>query len=721
MVQQSIVLVLVLVLLGGLLVSGHVTRRETAEMLGLLKGQAEAVASNLAIASQSYMFATYLPELERLVERFANHPGVDGISIVDSVGKSMVEVVLIDGHVKKTGPGLEYPPPKDKAGYIQTNEKQLIVWKPIGSEYIYGWVRVSFSLDVIEKRLSFVRRDIAWVFTCFGILFVLGMAIFFRFHMRTIGAVADFASNLDQHYGEILDVSTYSRESALLVEAINQASLNLKMQELALSASFKDLETQKFALDQHSIVSITDTRGVITYANEKFCQVSQFDRHELLGNAHNMVNSGYHSKAFFAEMWRTISQGLVWRGQIKNRRKNGDHYWVDTTIVPFPDETGRPYQYVSIRTDITELKNYESTLRRLAAFPENNPGLVISLDSEGHLAYANPTTVALMQRLTQAGSPVMSFLPTNYLNLVRRCLATSLGISGMEVELFDKIWMWVFHPVKNQPVVHCYALEISERKQMENALIEKEKQISHTMKMQAIGTLAGGIAHDFNNILMAMMNYADLALMDSTPDSEQYNAIEQILNGGHRASDLVARILDFSRQDGSDQQTIMPEMFIKDILRLLRASLPTNALLREDYQTDKAIVVNPVQLQQVVMNLGVNAGQAIGTDQGVIEVILREEVLSEPVHTLQNTLQPGLYVVLIVKDNGKGMSEAIAQRIFEPFFTTKQVGEGNGMGLAAVHGIVKEAGGGVVVRSSPGEGAEFLVYFPPAKNDVVNN
>jgi signal transduction histidine kinase/ActR/RegA family two-component response regulator len=251
--------------------------------------------------------------------------------------------------------------------------------------------------------------------------------------------------------------------------------------------------------------------------------------------------------------------------------------------------------------------------------------------------------------------------------------------------------------------------DITELKQMED-------QLRQAQKMEAIGTLAGGVAHDFNNILSGIIGYTELSKMSVSGDGKLLNFLDNIMEAGNRAKNLVQQILTFSRQTDQHLSTVSVKMILKEALILLRASLPSTIEIRQNIKSDALVVGNPTQIHQIIMNLCTNAGYAMQADGGVLGIDLlnmdRDTVLSSQYPDLETSS----YVSLCISDTGHGMPPEILERIFDPFFTTKEKSQGTGMGLAVVHGIVKSYHGAVYVQSKPGEGTRFEVFLPLAKS-----
>ena len=259
----------------------------------------------------------------------------------------------------------------------------------------------------------------------------------------------------------------------------------------------------------------------------------------------------------------------------------------------------------------------------------------------------------------------------------------------------------------------AFVQDITHLKRMEQAL-------SQAQKMEAIGNLAGGIAHDFNNVLSAIYGFAQLAQLEEIDNAKVRECIRHICLGSERAKELVLQILAFSRKGISEKRPTDIGKITKEALKLLRASIPSTIEIRDNIATDSGVVVaNLTQIHQVVMNLCTNAAHALGSRGGRIVVeLLPVEIGPESSANYQGLI-PGSYLKLIVADNGHGIDPAHLPRIFEPYFTTKGLGEGTGMGLATVHGIVRDHGGDIKVYSEPGIGTTFHVLFPVAGDPLL--
>ncbi|MGD9305582.1 MAG: ATP-binding protein, partial [Desulfobacterales bacterium] len=245
------------------------------------------------------------------------------------------------------------------------------------------------------------------------------------------------------------------------------------------------------------------------------------------------------------------------------------------------------------------------------------------------------------------------------------------------------------------------------------ALARSEKQLQQVLKIQAIGTLAGGIAHDFNNILFPIVGYTELTMDEVPEDSAARKNLEEILKAAHRAKDLVQQILTFSRQSGQEREPIKVQYIIKEALKLLRATIPSTIEIVQHLEENcGAISGDATQIHQVIMNLCTNAYQAMPESGGKLEISLTEVDITYADTIERVGLKPGRHLRLSVKDEGCGMEPAVMDRIFEPYYTTKLHGKGTGLGLAVIHGIVKNHGGDIIVDSQLGKGSTFHVFLP---------
>jgi signal transduction histidine kinase/streptogramin lyase/ActR/RegA family two-component response regulator len=264
-----------------------------------------------------------------------------------------------------------------------------------------------------------------------------------------------------------------------------------------------------------------------------------------------------------------------------------------------------------------------------------------------------------------------------------------------------------------------YAAMLEKQVQERTAQLQiVQQQLIQAQKMEAIGTLAGGIAHDFNNILGVILGNAELVLDDLPEDTREYDNVENILKASKRASELVKQILAFSRQSKRERRAIDMITIANDALKLLRPSLPATIEIRRFIRAESAVILaDATQMHQVIMNLCTNAAHAMREQGGILEIRLDNVYLDEEGVKNHHDIAPGPYVRLTVSDTGHGIPKVVMKRIFDPYFTTKDAGEGTGMGLAVIHGIVKSHSGDVSVYSKPGKGTAFHVFLPSFEGD----
>ncbi len=272
----------------------------------------------------------------------------------------------------------------------------------------------------------------------------------------------------------------------------------------------------------------------------------------------------------------------------------------------------------------------------------------------------------------------------------------------------------IFDDLGRPTGTHGIARDISRIKKAEEEKALLERSLVQSQKMEAIGTLAGGIAHDFNNILAGIMGYAELMQRDlaraSTSRFNEY--LRNILFASERAQHLIRQILAFSRQSPTVMQPVRMRQVIEEVILLIRASLPTTIAIETRLRSESCVIADQVQMHQVLMNLCTNAGQAMKHQGGTLTIRLDDVVLDQQIADCHQRLEPGPFVRIQVSDTGQGIPEHIRDRIFDPFFTTKPQGEGTGLGLSMVHGIISAMKGCILVESTEGRGSCFTLYLP---------
>jgi PAS domain S-box-containing protein len=410
-------------------------------------------------------------------------------------------------------------------------------------------------------------------------------------------------------------------------------------------------------------------------------------------------------------------------------RPDGKMRWIRARAFPVRNEQGLVIRIAGIAEDISEQNKAQEALQeseeRFRGLTELLPESIFEIDTNNIVTYANKNA------FRQFGYTNKDFQDgINGINLlvpedrerardnIREIMSgEDIGINEYTAERKDGTrFPAMFRStavIRNgKPVgLRGFIIDITEQKRLEG-------QLRQTQKMEAIGTLAGGIAHDFNNILTAIIGYSEVLKRKLPDDSPAISALDNILDAGDRASDLVKQILAFSRRDEAEYAPTLIEPIAKEVLKLIRSTFPATIELQQHINPVGPVIADPTQIHQIIMNLCTNSYHAMQETGGKIQIALEEVMLDVDGATLYPDLEPGRYAQLTVKDTGHGIDPSIIDRIFDPYFTTKEKGKGTGLGLSVVHGIVKNFGGTIQVQSELSRGTDVDVLLPVAEVDT---
>jgi PAS domain S-box-containing protein len=502
---------------------------------------------------------------------------------------------------------------------------------------------------------------------------------------------------------------------ALLLFAYTAFTLyRLRDRSHKLAEALHSLEFQKFAMDQHAIVSITDVRGDITYANDRFCEISGYKREELIGRNHRIVKSDEHPEEFYREMWRTIASGQVWHGEIKNSTKDGGFYWVAATIVPFLDTSGKPYQYVSIRTDITRQKRLEEQLERERAFLANitdhmGEG-VYAVDEQGRCTFLNREAERLLgwEREELAGhdlNAVIHFgqrplLPEENYRSNDETFTRRDG-SQFDVALVTAPLMKEGQVIGSVGVFRDITEEKRSARQLQAAL-EAARAAS-----EAKSHFLANMSHEIRTPMNGIIGMTELAL-DTDLSREQAEYLGIIRSSAESLLTIINDILDFSRIEAGELNLVSVEFDLREVVGETAKTLAYRAQekgleLVVDVAADvpERLRGDPGRLRQVLINLLGNAVKF--TERGSVVLRLSSE----------GSEQGRARLHFSVEDTGIGIPKDKQESIFASFAQadatiTREYG-GTGLGLAISNRLVELMGGRIGVESEPGVGSSF--YF----------
>ena len=467
-----------------------------------------------------------------------------------------------------------------------------------------------------------------------------------------------------------------------------------------------------------------DENGCFLDVNQAWLDILGYERQEVIGKWFGDFLPSDLVDVFKERFKKNIqNRGLIKNVEFPLVRKDGSIIWSDYMARIGRDKDGHFLRTHCAFLDITDKKIAEQELRdseeKYRSMMESLADPLYICSSDFTIEYMNP---AMIRRAGRDAIGERCHFALHGLD--KRCewcvfdqVATGeKNEMTIKSPLDDRYYRVMDMPIHNKDSTISKMTIFRDITEYQNAISEKEKtqaQLIQAQKMEAIGNLAGGIAHDFNNILSSIIGFTELALDEASKGTLLEDSLQEVYSAGKRAKDLVKHILAFARQSDEERSPIQPRAIVKEVIDFIRSTIPTTIEIQHDIKSESLILGNSTQVHQILMNLCTNAAYAMEDSGGTLNLSLKDVFIDK--EKLSTGIKPGDYIEIMVSDTGTGIAPEIIDSIFEPYFTTKAQGEGTGIGLAMVQGIIESYGGKINVESRLGKGATFTIYLPVTK------
>jgi PAS domain S-box-containing protein len=522
--------------------------------------------------------------------------------------------------------------------------------------------------------------------------------------------------------GSVAPIHSHNKELVGSVLVFRDVSKDKEVQ-LALLNSLKETKDYKYALDESAMVVITNQEGCITYTNDNFCKISKYSREELIGQDHRIINSGYHSKEFMPELWTTIANGEIWKGEVKNRKKDGSLYWVDTTIVPFLNDKGKPYQYIAIRSEITERKQVEENFLTLA---NNMSQLVWMADADGSIFWYNQrwfdysgTTLEEMKGWgwTKVHHP-------DHLERVVKKIKDYFESGEVWEDSFplrgaDGHYRWFLSravPILDAQgkVIRWFGTntDTTVLKEVEEKLVEKRRELEAKVEElyksnSELDRFVYSASHDLRAPLKSMLGLIGIVIRSEEPNNtDQMTRLEMLNDSVIKLDGFIEDILNYSRN--TRMGVVMEEINFGEILEEIRNGHKfmegANKLkpLVEIIQKEK-FISDKKRITVILNNIISNAIKYRDTSKEESFVSVFVECDSEK-------------AIITIEDNGIGIAEDKQEKVFDMFYRATKLSNGSGLGMYIVKETLEKLDGIITLESSLNKGTKFSIQIPNQTN-----